>query len=260
MSSNNGHSISITQKRGEAIEQLLNGRSETIKANVLSYIIKYQIDPQDEFFIIFVALGTLETLIETSPKEWQQLFEGFGGKLDKWADTNLETLTAISQKATTTERLGSTAEELANSSKSLGNCLTKFLEVCGEQMSQLQESNALLTNYLSQSPKSKTNSKDSGSLKTGLSQLESKIDNLNSLVKELEKSNRPNLSKIWVWKDSLLCGLVTIVLLTTVSFGVNQNRVSQSTSQKVQWLLQKANRMDCRMGIKKPGSPECKGL
>ncbi|MGK7949898.1 MAG: hypothetical protein AB4368_14215 [Xenococcaceae cyanobacterium] len=43
-------------------------------------------------------------------------------------------------------------------------------------------------------------------------------------------------------------------------FGFIQNQVNQNTNQRVQWLLEKANRMDCRMGIKTPGSPECQGF
>ena len=254
ISNGNGHSMTTVQRRSDAIDKLLLGRSEGVKANVLEYIVKYKINPEHEFFIIFVALGTLETLIETSPKEWQEIFKGFEGELGKWANSNLETLKLISQKATITERLASNSESLANS-------LTKFLEVCAEQMSQLQKSNSLLTNYLPQLPTWETELKTSvDETKTQISQLESKVNNLNLTLENWEKSNRPNLKKIWTWKDSVFGGLATIILLSTVSFGVNQNRVNQNTNQRVQWLLEKANRMDCRLGIKKPGSPECKGL
>ncbi len=253
MSSNNGHSITTTQKRGEAIDQLLRGRSETIKANVLSYIVKYQIDPQDEFFIIFVALGTLETLIETSPQEWQELFKGFEGELGKWADSNLETLNLISEKARITERLASNSESLANT-------LTKFLEASAEQTSQLREVNTLLTNFQSQSQTSLTKLKESTEKNSNrFSQLESEVKKLNSTIENQSKSNPLN-KKTGVWKDNLLIGLITTILLMTGYFGFTQHRVNQSTNQRVQWLLEKANRIDCRMGIKKPDSPECKGF
>ncbi|MGK7949896.1 MAG: hypothetical protein AB4368_14205 [Xenococcaceae cyanobacterium] len=52
MSSNNGNGqyLTKTQRRGEAIDQLLKGRSETIKVNVLNYMVKYNVNPDHEFF------------------------------------------------------------------------------------------------------------------------------------------------------------------------------------------------------------------
>ena len=253
MNNGNGQYLTTTQKRGEAIDQLLRGRSDTIRANVLSYVVKYKIDPQDEFFIIFVALGTLETLIETSPQEWQQLFEGFQGELETWSNTNQETLTLISQKASITE-------ELASNSKSLNNSLKAFLEVCEGLIKPLQTANSLLMNSLSQLQTSETELKNSVEKNSNrFSQLESEVKKLNLTIENQSKSNPLN-KKGGVWKDNLLIGLITTILLMTGYFGFTQHRVNQSTNQRVQWLLEKANRLDCRMGIKKPGSPECKGL
>ncbi|MDJ0903561.1 MAG: hypothetical protein QNJ55_32685 [Xenococcus sp. MO_188.B8] len=255
MSNNNGNGqyLTKTQQRGEAIDQLLKGRSDTIKANVLSYIVKFNMNPNHEFFIIFVALGTLETLIETSPQEWQELFKGFQGELETWSNTNQETLNLISEKARITERLASNSESLANT-------LTKFLEASAEQTSQLREVNTLLTNFQSQSQTSLTKLKESTEKSSNrFSQLESEVKKLNLTIENQSKSNPLN-KKGGVWKDNLLIGLITIVLLTTGYFGFTQHRVNQSTNQRVQWLLEKANRIDCRMGIKKPGSPECKGF
>ena len=253
ISNGNGHSITKAQRRGEAVEQLLNGRSEAIKTNVLNYIVKYNINPEHEFFVIFVALGTLETLIETSPQEWQEIFKGFEGELGKWANSNLETLNLISQKASITE-------QLARNSESLANTLKQFLEVCGEQTIQLQKCNSLLTSYLSQLQTSSTELKSLGEKNNNqISQLESQVNNLSSTLENQSKSNPPN-KKIWTWKDNVLIGLVISVLVTTVSFGVVQNQVNQKMGQRVQWLLEKANRRDCLAGIKKPNSPECKSL
>ena len=255
---NNGngheHSMTITQRRGEAIEQLLNGRSETIRANVLNYMVKYKMNPEHEFFMIFVALGTLETLIETSPNEWQELFKGFQGELKEWSDTNQETFHLISEKASITERLASNSESLANT-------LTKFLEASAEQTSRLREVNSLLTNFQSQSQTLQTKLKNLGEKNNSqLSQLESKVHKLNSLIENQEKSHPPDLRKIWTWKDSVVFSLLTIALLATVYFNVGQNRVVQHNNQIVQWLLYKANRQECLTGIKKPDSPECQGF
>lgn len=248
----NGHSMTITQRRGEAIEQLLKGRSETIRGNVLNYMVKYNMNPDHEFFIIFVALGTLETLIETSPNEWQELFEGFQGELKEWSETNQGTLHLISEKASITERLASNSESLANT-------LTKFLEASAEQTSRLREVNSLLTSFQSQSQTSSTKLEESlDKNRNRFSQLESEVKKLKSTIENQKNSNPPN-KKIGAWSDNILLSFLTIILLTTASFGFNQHKVNQNTIQKMQWLIEKGNRMDCKMGIKNPSSPECKG-
>ncbi len=249
----NGQYLTKTQRRGEAIDQLLKGRSETIKVNVLNYMVKFNVNPDHEFFMIFVALGTLETLIETSPQEWQQLFEGFQVELKEWSNNNQETLDLISQKASITE-------QLASNSKSLANTLTKFLEASAEQTSQLRAVNSLLTNFQSQSQTSSTKLEESMEKNSNrFSQLESEINKLNSSLENQSKSNPLN-KKITAWKDNAQLALVTIMLLMTGYFGFIQHRVNQSTNQRVQWLVEKGNRMDCHLGIKSSGSPECQGF
>ena len=253
--SNNGKEpyLTKTQARGEAIDRLLNGHDEKTKIKVLNFIVAYNMDPEHEFFIIFVALGFLKALIETSPKEWQGLFKEFEGELQKWSNTNLETLNHLSQKATITERLASNSESLSNS-------LIKFLEVSEGLISQLQQSNGSLMNSLSQLQTSETELKSLVEKNNNqLFQLENKIDSLNSNPSQQKKSNLFN-KKIGIWKDNAQLMIVTVVLLMTGYFGFIQNQVNQNTNQRVQWLLEKANRMDCRSGIKPPSSPECQGF
>ena len=62
------------------------------------------------------------------------------------------------------------------------------------------------------------------------------------------------------WKSNVMLFFLGTTLLTTTYFNVNQSRVNQNINQRVQWLLEKANRQDCLAGIKKPDSPECRSL
>ncbi|MDJ0534870.1 MAG: hypothetical protein QNJ70_20715 [Xenococcaceae cyanobacterium MO_207.B15] len=254
MISQNGLNEDRIAKRAEAIDKLLSGRNDAIRLNVLDYMVKYGIDPENEFFIIFIALGELETLIENSPKEWQDVFKSFEGELKKWADTNLETLQHLSQKASITERLASNSESLSNS-------LIKFLDICEGLMSQLQKSNGLLTNSISQLQTSlielKNLVENQGKL---LSQLESRFNQLPSQQQLPQPSNPPNLKKKKTWKDNVILALVVVLLSSSLYFNFNQRQINQDTNQRVQWLLKKANRQDCLAGIKKRDSPECQGL
>ena len=54
--------------RTQWLDKALEGKPPEIKARVLEIILKMGIDPENEFFVIFVALGQLQVLIEDSPE------------------------------------------------------------------------------------------------------------------------------------------------------------------------------------------------
>lgn len=236
--------------RTEAIDKLLRGRTSETRANVLEYMMKYGIDPENEFFIIFVALGELETLIENSPQQWGELFEQFKEVLEQWAQTNIETLKQLAHKAEVTELLAANSEKLSNS-------LVKLLEVCERLMNQLQESNGLLVNSLLRLQTSETELKNLVE-QTGknLSQLNNQIETLNSSLAQQSNSPVALKRRAWTWKDNILVGGVALAVVLVSFLSVEQSRMSQ----RVQWLLEKANRQECLTGIKKRNSPECRNL
>ncbi|NJO93954.1 MAG: hypothetical protein HC820_05575 [Hydrococcus sp. RM1_1_31] len=240
--------------RTEAIDQLLSGRSSETRASVLEYMMKYGIDPENEFFIIFVALGELETLIEDSPQQWQDLFKQFQEVLTQWGEHEYRDVKTLAHKASVTELLAANSEKLSNS-------LVKLLEVCEGLMNQLQKANGLQLNSLSQLQTSETELKNLvEQTRNDLSKLHNQIEALNSSL-ALQSNNPANQKQLaWTWKDSVLVGLVAIAILTTAMGSISQSRVSGEMGQKVQWLLQKANRQECRTGIKSIHSPECQGL
>lgn len=237
------------QKRTEAIDNLLRDRPESIKAHVLEYIVKYDIDPENEFFIIFAALGTVETFLKKSPQEIQDVFNEFNQEISQWSEANLETLKHLSQKASLTEKL-------ASNSETLGNSLMEFMKVCEKLIDQLQISNRLQTTSLSQLQNSEIE------LRGLMTQIEKKISQLNSSISrvnsDIEDWRNPNLSKTktWTWNDNILLSILILGIFLGVSQYFNYQN-NQDTNQKVQWLLQKANRQDCLSGIKDINSVEC---
>ena len=97
--------------RTQWLDKALEGKPPEIKARVLEIILKMGIDPENEFFVIFVALGQLQVLIEDSPSEWKHLFEGFQEELGEWATTNVETLSHLTHKTLAMERLAQSGRE-----------------------------------------------------------------------------------------------------------------------------------------------------
>jgi hypothetical protein len=89
----------------ELLDRVLEGKSPEIKARVLDLIVRMGIDPEDEFFLIFIALGQLQVLIEDSPRDWQQLFTDFKEELRLWEESNLRTLDHLTQQVQVMERL-----------------------------------------------------------------------------------------------------------------------------------------------------------
>jgi hypothetical protein len=120
------------------LQLALQGESAEHINRVLSLIIKFGIDPDEEFFLIIAAIGHLKVLVEDAPKEWQHLFELFSGELDQWATTNVEHLKLLASKT-------ETIEHLALSCERLGNSLELLQIVSQEQTNQLKSSISLST-------------------------------------------------------------------------------------------------------------------
>ena len=287
---------SLRDSRTHWLDKALEDSPPSVKARVLEIILKMGIDPEDEFFIIFVAIGQLQVLIEDSPNDWKNLFAEFERELDEWATTNVETLSHLHHK---TKAL----EELAQSFDKLGDYFGVFTEICRQLMRESQTANRCFLESLS-------NLQDSSvKLMSGVQSLREELSQQSSLSsvkdyqveklshslalfqkeyreshKQLEQNLdiclkkllyqlnflqvRPNLR--WTWKDSWLGALSIYLLICSLGFWsmtltyFGDRADSQrlriqigNTSVRTMWLLEKANRRDCLDGIKKMDSPEC---
>jgi hypothetical protein len=123
------------------LDKALDGQSAQIKARVLEIILKYGIDPQNEFFIIFVALGQLQVLLENSPNEWEGVFQSFHNELDQWTDTNLKILESLVSKAEATDLL-------AQSLKELMSLLSNLTTTCGTLVQRSQTSDQTSADWM----------------------------------------------------------------------------------------------------------------
>ena len=283
LSPNNGRGTS--DARTQWLDKALEGKPSEIKARVLEIILKMGIDPENEFFVIFVALGQLQVLIEDSPSQWKDLFEDFREELGEWATTNVETLSHLTHKTQTMERL-------AQSSERLGDTLNGLAQVCKGLIEQLQASNLLLTKSIGQLTDSNTNltslvnqtRQELFEYKQVLSYLAANVEatnsSLNSLPVLLSQNmslsicqNRPQTFVEWLqkikrevstWEGRFLwTAVVSMVMLSTGFFGAmkiygGERELLRETAIQTQWLLEKANCRDCLEGIKKRNSPECK--
>ena len=94
---------------------------------MLDIVRQLGIDGQDEFWLLFIAFGQLQVLIEDIP----DALVAFEANLNQWTETNLEVLQAVSEKS-------QTVDSLAQSTKELADILRTFVNSCNLLMQRLQ--------------------------------------------------------------------------------------------------------------------------
>lgn len=99
----------------DLLDRVLLGKPEETKAKVLELVLRLGINPQDELFLIMIALNHLQVLIEDAPHDWQALFIEFSGELAEWSEVNRATLDSIIRKAEHEEILAKTSQQLVTS-------------------------------------------------------------------------------------------------------------------------------------------------
>ena len=243
---------SLEKKKYEPLEQALNGQSDLVKNRVYSLIVHWGIEPENEFFIIFIAMGQLVALVEEAPNRFDTSFNQFTEGINTWTETNIQILNEIANKAKIHERLAGGAEKLAESS-------TQLVQVCSELIIQLKESNGTGNSSRSQPLTSEENY---GILLKIISNKLSTIETLISnptqpQVKKQVVSDLANKNGQLIWSFNLaFLGLLILSCITSIVSWRNISQIDRRTN----WLLEKANRQECLQGIKSPESLECKSL
>lgn len=216
------------------LDKVLAGQPEGVKARVWEIISRYDVDPSDEFFMIFTALGHLETLIESAPNDWRQVFTDFEAELKQWTSLHIRTLEMLARKAEAAEALATTASELTSTLNALtGVCstfMTRFESSVPSSVSFMNEQRTLLNEL------------------TGhLLRLESKQNEL--LQRSTPGTQTANASTGQGW-------LLVLMLIGFCSLGYGQWLTrAQLETLRLQQLWQ-----DCQLGLRARTSPPCKAL
>jgi hypothetical protein len=135
----------------ELLDHALAGRSDEEKVRVLNLILKMGVSPEDEFWLIFIALGQVQILIEDIPPQ----LDIFRERLEQWTETNLRTLGALAGEAKRMVELTTLLGELTSTFKALSSAWEKSIpdSVLSEtsfknSVSTLQQENKLLSETL----------------------------------------------------------------------------------------------------------------
>ena len=206
-------------------------------------IIDYGIEKADPFFLIFLAMGHLLTLVQTAPENWQVLFDEFKGDLDAWTTQNLRTLEAINQQSLISERLIRSFQELSNLTTSSSGETQKL----HEELTRLNTELAAFKGSLIQ-----TVNQNTANNQTLLNRVQSNEEKVALLESQMT----------WTLACSVLT-LAAVVIGGSLSYGRLAKEVEVAQSLLVQerkrsiWTLEKANRAECFYGIKPQSDPQC---
>lgn len=225
------------------LDQALEGASTEEVARVRGVLLRFGIETDHEFYIIFVAIGQLMVLVEEAPENWRALFDEFERKLDQWSEQNLRTLAAIQHQGQETERMSQSFLRL-NDSLKLSNGKTSELQATLKELGRTL--NSLSTNLSEVRGESKMTLSKTEALSTRFNQTERELKGMGDRVE-------------WIW--SINWALTVAVLLLSMLFGWTlwrQQKVIAEQNKRLGWLLLKANREECVTGIKPPSDPQCR--
>ena len=247
-------SLTSSRKRGSSVatrrrdpEQIYRDVMAKFDAEtrdrIQGVIIDYGVEKADPFFLIFLAMGHLLTLVQTAPENWQALFDEFKGDLDAWTTQNLRTLEAINRQSEISDRLIRSFQELSNLTTS-SNDETQKLH---RELTRLNGELALFKGSLTQA----VNQTASNS-KALLDRFQTTEQRVSLLENQLSWTLGCSIATLAV---VLLGGALSHWRLAKeVEFA--QMLLVQERKRSI-WTLEKANREECWFGIKPLSDPQC---
>ena len=227
------------------LDRALEGVSVEAKARVRGVLLRYGIDEDNEFFMIFVAMGHLLVMVEEAPENWQAFFDDIYGELNQWSSQNRQSLESLQLHTQTSAELIQTLRLLISS-----------MTVSDDK------SNRMLTMLSSFESKLSNIARDSGSASENSQLTVNRLAQTNSQLGLLT-----NLTNQQTWISSVNAGLSFLLVLGLGGALWQLNAQTQEIrlltlqqyqqAEKIGWLLEKANRADCRSGIKSADDPLC---
>ena len=225
------------------LDQALEGASTEAKARVRNVLLRFGIEPDHEFYIIFVAIGQLLILVEEAPENWRALFDDVHRELKQWSQENFKSLQSIQRHAQTSAELIAVLKQLLDSMK-----------VSEGRSSETKATLQALRLKLS----SIENSLDS--ILSSSSRNQSSLDQLSGQVSELsESANRREWISIFsLWMTTGAVGLLLLSHWSVTRQLTVQELLVRRQRERIDWLLEKANREECLTGIMPASDPQCR--
>ncbi|MBP5977545.1 hypothetical protein HW132_33755, partial [Brasilonema sp. CT11] len=111
-------------KNSDLLDRAMRDLTPEQRARTLDLVLRLGIDRDDPLFLVTLAIGQLQTLVQDAPEEWRKSFESFSQFLESWTQTNLQMFAAVTKQAEATETVGQVSKELITSLTALTRVLT----------------------------------------------------------------------------------------------------------------------------------------
>ncbi|EDX82399.1 hypothetical protein S7335_845 [Synechococcus sp. PCC 7335] len=240
-------------KEMSMLDQALEDATAEHKARVRGLLLRYGIEHDNEFYMLFVAFGHLTILVEEAPENWQALFDDVHRELKQWSQQNFKSLQSIQQHAQTSADLIAVLKQLLGSMKHSDSRSAKMLESLnsfGKRLLTIEKSLA----------KNQTLSQRA---------IDRSTEHFDLLDGQMEMLGGSVGQGALISSVSLFAGVLTIGMLLANTWMMGrrltqqevlvraQNEQIEWQSERIGWLYEKANRRECLEGIKPPSDPQC---
>jgi hypothetical protein len=231
-------------KAQDLLDRALAGRTEAEKARALDLALRIGLSPEDELWLVVIAIGGIQGMLETYPDRIQHVLDEFFLTLDQWVTINTKVLELQDQQAQHMNNLTTIARELTST-------LAALVQVLSKQTVTLE---SFVQNYDNLASRCMTFRNDMD------------WPSQNQSVPLLPPDHQPHLipanNKTGLRSDHnhlhTITSVGTLVLCVIIFFLQGFLWSSQGKNQQIlSWLLFKANRAECLKGIVKPTSARC---
>lgn len=227
------------KRQTDLLDRALRDLSPEQRARVLDLTLRLEIDRDDPLWLICLALGQLQVLVEDAPETWRGVFEAFSLDLRQWTDSNLQMLEAIARQA----EAGADLTEVAKNLVTALGALTRLLTEQTQTSSTVGQEEALRHRL--------------EDLRIGLDyRLTAISERLEHLATPPQAAALPTSGMGGRYAQTLLA-----LLLAAVSGGgVVLWQGQQQQAQILRWLLYKANRQECVQKLAPVWSAQCRAV
>lgn len=234
----------------DLLDRLLADLSPEQRSRVLELVMRLNIERDDPLFLIAVATNQLTVLVHDAPNNWSALFSAFLERLDAWTTRNLTTLEKLAAESAAVEQLSNRCALLARNTDELQTVLKGLITALESSPVEAPGWEASL----------KTVQRELTMVITSIQVSEAMVPPIASAVARSPiahgaASRAANSSR------SLFKYVVLALMGLNISIGfwqlVVQRQHFNQLNQRLEWLLQKHNRRDCKDGILPADSPLC---
>ncbi|MBW4595460.1 MAG: hypothetical protein KME46_21795 [Brasilonema angustatum HA4187-MV1] len=235
----------------DLLDRVLRDLTPEQRVRVLDLTLRLDIHKDDPLWLIALAIGQLQILLQDSPQDLRLLFDNVQMELEEWAEATTTVLEATLQDAKNTEVLAHGLENLLSVLATLSKLLTELATSLNQHGSQnVSSSLSMEFGHLRQEFATLLQT-NSTSLRDSIT---SQVSNqVGGILRHHSNTTSNTSDKRLLWVS---LGANALLLMGVFSLW----RTHAQTSQRIQWMWQHQQKIECAVGVMPKNSKQCKAL